>query len=46
MWDYFKMNFFPYDLKKGNTLHFPPAHNSPWNKFTLIPRWSREIEDL
>ena len=28
LWDYFKMNFFPYDLKKGNTLHFPPAHST------------------
>ena len=27
MWDYFKTNFFPYDLKKGNTLHLPVAHS-------------------
>ena len=28
MRDYFKMNFFPYDLRKGNTLHLPPAHST------------------
>ena len=26
MWNYFKMNFFPYDLWKGNTLHLPTAY--------------------
>ena len=24
----FKMNFFPYDLRKGNTLHLPLAHST------------------
>ena len=26
MLDYFKMNFFPYGLMKGNKFHLPPAH--------------------
>ena len=28
MRDYFKMNFFPYDLRKGNTLHLLPAYST------------------
>ena len=27
MRDYFRTIFFPYDLRKGNTLHLPPAHS-------------------
>ena len=27
MRDYFRMIFFPYDLRKGNTLHLPPAYS-------------------
>ena len=41
MWDYFKINFLPYDLWKGNTLMIAPCFatfNSTWNKFILIPR--------
>ena len=28
MRDYLKMNFFPYDLRKGNTLQLSPAHSA------------------
>ena len=28
MWNYFKTIFSPYDLRKGNTLHLPPAHST------------------
>ena len=28
MWDYFKMNFFPYDLRKGNTLYLSSTHSA------------------
>ena len=28
MGNYFKNNFFPYDLRKGNILHLPPAHST------------------
>ena len=28
MRDYFKSIFFLYDLRKGNTLHLPPAHSA------------------
>ena len=27
MWDYFKMTFFPYDLRKGDTLQLSPTHS-------------------
>ena len=28
MWNYFKIKFFPYDLRKGNTLQLLPAHST------------------
>ena len=40
MRDYFKMNFFPYDLRKGNTLHLPPAHSTRHGINSLLFRGS------
>ena len=28
LWDYFKINFLPCDLRKGNTFHLPPRHSA------------------
>ena len=28
MWAFLKISFYPYDLRKGNTLHLPPAHST------------------
>ena len=40
MWDYFKMHFFPFDLRKGNTLHLPPAHSTCHRINSLLFRGS------
>ena len=40
MWDYFKMNFFPYDLRKGNTLHLSSAHSTCYGINSLLFRGS------
>ena len=39
-WDYFKTNFFPYDLRKGNTLHFPSVHSTRHGINSLLFRGS------
>ena len=50
--DYFKVIFSPYDLRKGNTLHLPPAHSICHGINSLLFRgsllWnnlSREIKE-
>ena len=40
LWDYFNMNFFLYDLRKGNTLHLPPAHSTHHGINSLLLRSS------
>ena len=40
MRDYFKTNFFPYDLRNGNTLHLPPAHSTRHGINSLLFRGS------
>ena len=38
MWDFFKINFFPYDLRKGNTLYFSSAWSDWVNVIRGIPQ--------
>ena len=40
MWDYFKMNLFPYDLRKGNTLHLSLTHSTRYRINSLLFRGS------
>ena len=40
MSDFFKMNFFPYDLRKGNTLHLLLAHSTHHGINSLLFRSS------
>ena len=40
MHDYFKTIFFPFDLRKGNTLDLPPAHSTRHGTNSLLFRGS------
>ena len=44
MWDYFKLNFFPYDLRRENTLHLPPAHSTHHGINSLLLRGDFSLE--
>ena len=44
MWDYFKLNFFPYDLRRRNKLHLPPAHSTRHGINSLFLRGDFSLE--